>query len=130
MRSGDSSRMHLELADGKTGYRPGEALEGVAFWELDGAPASIEVRLYWQTQGKGTVDLETVQTVRFVGVGARDRRPFRIVMPPSPYSVSGKLVSIVWGVEVVAEPQGDSSHVEITMSPSGQEVRLDRTSGK
>ena len=65
MSGGDSSRMHLELADGKTRYRPGDTLEGVAFWELDDAPKSIEVRLYWETQGKGTVDLEMVQSARF-----------------------------------------------------------------
>ncbi|MBI3854418.1 MAG: hypothetical protein HY293_01870 [Planctomycetes bacterium] len=121
------SRMHLELADSKTKYRPGETLEGVAFWELDAAPKTIEVRLYWQTQGKGTVDLEVVRTARFDGAGARDRRAFHLTIPPSPYSVSGTLVSIVWGVELVAEPKGDAANIEITVSPTGEEVRLDRT---
>jgi len=120
------SQMHLELADGKTEYRPGQSLEGVAFWELAEAPRTIEVRLYWQTQGKGTVDLEIVRTVTFNGVAAQDRRPFRIELPAGPYSVSGKLVSIVWGVELVAEPKGDSDNIEITISPTGREVRLDR----
>ena len=128
--SQDSPRMHLELADGKTSYRPGGTLEGVAFWELDAAPEAIEVRLYWQTQGKGTVDLEIVQTVPLSGGGPRDRKPFRIVLPESPYSVSGKLVSIVWGVELVSEPKGDAVNVEIVISPSGEEVRLDQGAAK
>ena len=119
------SRMNLHLADDRTKYRPGERLEGVAFWELDGAPKSIEVRLYWRTQGKGTVDLEIVRSVPFPGAGANDRRPFSIDLPPGPYSVSGKLVSIVWGVELLAEPKGDAANVEITLSPTGEEVRLD-----
>ena len=123
-------RMSLQLADAKTRYRPGEQLEGVAFWELDDAPRSIEVRLYWRTQGKGTVDLEVVRSVKFQNVEARDRRPFGMAMPPGPYSVSGKLVSVVWGVELVAEPKGDSDNVEITLSPTGLEVRLDRGAGK
>jgi hypothetical protein len=124
------SRMHLELADGKTKYRPGEVVEGVAFWELAAQPQSVDVRLYWRTQGKGTVDLEVVRNVKFTQMGPQDRRPFRLELPASPYSVSGKLVSIVWGVEVVAEPGGDSTSVEIALSPTGEEVRLDRTPEK
>jgi len=120
------SGLNLQLADGKTKYRPGERLDGVAFWELADAPKSIEVRLYWRTQGKGTVDLEIVRAVKFDGPGPNDRRPFSIEVPSAPYSVSGKLVSIVWGVELVAEPQDGSSNVELTISPSGEEIRLDR----
>jgi hypothetical protein len=124
------SSLHLELADSKVKFRPGEALEGVAFWELDAAPRSIEVRLFWRTQGKGTVDVEVVQALPFVGVGARDRRPFRFALPQGPYSVSGSLVSVVWGVEAVVEPGGDSASTEITLSPTGEEVRLTRVDGK
>ena len=120
------SALNLQLADAKTKYRPGERLEGVAFWELSEKPRSLEVRLYWRTQGKGTVDLEIVRSVAFDGVALNDRRPFSMELPPGPYSVSGKLVSIVWGVELVAEPGGQSDHLEITISPSGEEVRLDR----
>jgi hypothetical protein len=120
------SGLSLQLADGRTKFRPGERIEGVAFWELAVAPRTIQVRLFWRTQGKGTVDLEVVREVKFDGAGASDRRPFSFELPPSPYSVSGKLVSIVWGVELVAEPQGESSAVEITISPTGEEVRLDR----
>ena len=124
------SGLSLQLADGRTKFRPGDRLEGVAFWELAVAPQAIQVRLYWKTQGKGTVDLEVVREVKFDAPGPTDRRPFSIELPPSPYSVSGKLVSIVWGVELVAEPQGESNNVEITVSPTGEEVRLDREEKK
>src|SRR5260221_12735098 len=70
------SRLQLELADDKTKYRPGEAVEGVAFWELDGPPKSIEIRLFWRTQGKGTVDAESVECQPQGGTGTRGRRPF------------------------------------------------------
>ena len=120
------SSLNLQLADARTKYRPGERLEGVAFWELAEVPRSLEVRLYWRTQGKGTVDLEVVRSVKLEGIAATDRRPFSVELPPGPYSVSGKLVSIVWGIELVAEPGGQSDNLEITISPSGEEVRLDR----
>lgn len=124
------SRMHLELADGKTKYLPGETIEGVAFWDLPAAPKSIEARLYWRTQGKGTVDLELVQTVPFDRPAPQDRRPFRIDVPAAPYSVSGKLISIVWGVELVSEPAGEAANIDLVLSPTGEEVRLDRTPPK
>jgi hypothetical protein len=122
------SRMNLELAGTKTRYRPGETLEGLASWDLDKAPKSLEVRLYWRTQGRGTVDLEIVRSVKFEGAGAQERRPFQIALPPGPYSFSGRLVSIIWGVELVAEPKGDAAHIEITMSPGGGVLRPVRDS--
>jgi hypothetical protein len=124
------SRMHLELADGKTKYLPGETIEGVAFWELATTPEFLEVRLYWRTQGKGTVDLEIVRNMKFTQVGLQDRRPFRLDVPAAPYSVSGKLISIVWGVELVSEPEGEAANIDVVISPTGEEVRLDRTPAK
>lgn len=120
------SNLHLELADGKTKYRPGETIEGVAFWELPELPKVLELRLFWRTQGKGMVDHQVVATVGFNGAKPIDRRPFRLALPASPYSVSGILVSIVWGLELVAEPDGGSAAVEITVSPTGEEVRLEK----
>lgn len=119
------SSMHVELADGKTKYLPGETVEGVAFWDLPEAPKAVELHLYWSTQGKGTVDVEIVQTVRFDGIAAQDRRPFRMTLPPSPYSVSGTFVSIVWGIEIVEDPKGSlGNSTMLTMSPTGEEVKL------
>jgi hypothetical protein len=117
--------MSLELADSRTRYRPGERLEGVAFWDLPELPGSLEVRLYWRTEGKGIVDLEVVERVTFEGAASSERRPFSIELPEGPYSVRGKLVRIIWGVELVAEPGGRSGNVEITISPTGEELRLD-----
>jgi hypothetical protein len=118
------SSLHLELADGRTRYRPGETLEGVAFWELDAAPTAVELRLFWRTAGKGTEDLEVVSTTRFDGVGARDRRAFRIALPPGPYSFSGTLVSLLWGLELVALPKDEGQQTEIIVTPGDGEIRL------
>ena len=124
------SKLQLELADGKTKFRPGEAVEGVAFWELGAPPKSVEIRLFWRTKGTGTDDVELVQSLPHAGAGASDRRAFRFVLPAGPYSVSGVLVSIVWGVEVVAEPSAESASAEITVSPTGEAVRLSKATGR
>ena len=101
-------------------------IEGVAFWELPELPKVLELRLFWRTQGKGTVDHQVVTTVAFDGAQPTDRRPFRFALPAEPYSVSGILVSIVWGLELVAEPNVGSAAVEIILSPTGEEVRLEK----
>src|SRR6185295_19180179 len=106
------------------------SIEGVAFWDLPAAPKTIEARLYWCAQGKGTVDLELVRTVPFDRPAPQDRRPFRMEVPAAPYSASGKLISIVWGVELVSEPAGDATNIDIVIAPTGEEVRLDRTPPK
>lgn len=123
------SDIHLQLVDDKLNYRPGDLLEGVVFWDLPEAPATIELRLFWQTQGKGTQDVEIVHVEKFDRPVKQDRRPFRISLPIGPYSVSGKLVSVVWGVEVVTST-GSAGNTGIVLSPTGQELRLDRVEDK
>lgn len=118
------SEMRIEIAGGQGAFRPGETLEGTASWELDAAGKAVEVRLFWTTEGKGTVDVEVVDKVRFEAVSAVERRDFRFVLPKSPYSFSGKLISLLWGVEVVAVPGENAGRASFTMSPSGREILL------
>ena len=46
------------------------------------------------------------------------------VLPPAPYSFSGKLISLIWAVEVVAEGIKEASRLEFTLSPDGREITL------
>ena len=45
-------------------------------------------------------------------------------MPESPYSFSGKLVSLLWALELVAEPSGDTERKDISITPTGTEISL------
>ena len=125
------SWIRLDLVEGRTAFRPGEEVRGVVSWSFDGAdapPASVEVHLLWYTRGKGTQDSEVVATespgdVAALG-GLSGALDFRLRLPASPYSVSGKLVSIVWAVEAVIDPGARAERVEITVSPTGREVLL------
>jgi hypothetical protein len=118
---------NLEIASGKTRFRPGENLEGVVRWEFSSAPESIAVRLSWQTKGKGTENSNQVKTVQFERPLANGQQPFQIPLPADPYSFSGKLISLVWSVEAVAEPAGKSNRINITISPTGDEILLHKT---
>jgi len=111
-------------AGGRTEFRPGETLAGAASWNLDTAPKAVEVRLFWYTEGRGTQDVGLVDKARFEQPLMSERRDFRFTLPEQPYSLSGKLVSVRWAVEVVAEPSGEAQRLEFTLGPNGKEILL------
>lgn len=118
------SWIQLELRDGVTSFRPGELVQGKALWQLDGPPESIELRLFWYTQGKGDRDVGIVESIPFSRLAAQDSCSFQLRVPEGPYSFSGKLISLVWALELVAQPGDQARRVEITVSPTGEEILL------
>lgn len=113
--------LRIEIDSNQTSFYPGDEVSGTASWHEDnfGGP---EARLIWYTEGKGTKDIGIVQTVRLVSGLPR----FRFVLPEGPYSFSGKLISLVWAIELVS-PSGDSDRITITVSPTGSEIVLPQT---
>src|SRR5690606_28676875 len=102
-----------------------EVVEGVAGWELDAPPTSVELRLFWHTAGKGDEDVKIVDTVRFDDAPAVDARIYRITLPADgPYGFSGRLITLQWSLELVVKPGGDVARLDITVSPTREEVRL------
>jgi hypothetical protein len=116
--------IQVDTADGQLSFPPGSTVEGVASWHLDAPPASVELRLFWYTEGKGDQDLQIVQTVQFGQPGEDDRRAFRVQLPAGPYSFSGKLISLIWALEVVAEPGARAGRTPLVLSPTGREILL------
>jgi hypothetical protein len=112
------------IAGGRTAFHPGETLDGETSWSLDRQPHAVELRLFWFTRGRGTEDVEIVQTLAFDNPGRQDRRSFQLCLPESPYSFSGKLISLVWAVEVVANPGHQSGRVELVIAPGLSEILL------
>ncbi len=106
-------------------FVPGETIRGTVAWEAAaGDSLHPEVRLFYFTHGKGTMDVEVVKTVPFPQAASRDTRAFEFAAPESPYSFSGRLVSLVWAVEAELWSGGPVDRVELTVSPSGKEVEL------
>lgn len=114
----------VETNDGTTAFRPGDVVDGTVRWHFAEAPEEVELRLFWHTEGRGDQDLEVIQTVSFANPGAVDRRSFRVRLPEGPYSFSGKLITLAWGLEAVAQPDSWSGRIPITLSPTGEEIRL------
>lgn len=116
--------IQVDTADGRAAFLPGETVEGVASWHFDAAPERVELRLFWYTEGKGDQDVQIVETVPFGQPGADDRRAFRVRLPAGPYSFSGKLISLSWALEVVAEPASRAGRLPLVISPAGREILL------
>jgi hypothetical protein len=116
--------MRIETGDGTTAFAPGEVMEGTASWQLEKPAQTVELRLFWYTRGKGDQDVGVVSTVPFPEPGLTDSRGFRIPLPAGPYSFSGKLISLLWALEVVAEPGSRAGRLEIIVSPTRREILL------
>ena len=118
------ARIQVETRDGITSFRPGDEVSGRAWWQLARPPGEVVARLFWYTQGKGTQDVVVVQEETFPAPGGEDQRRFSFRLPEGPFSFSGSLISLIWAVEVVAQPGGESGRAEIVVSPTGDEIRL------
>lgn len=117
----------VETSDGRTAFEPAEEISVDVGWDFDEAPEAIELRLVWNTSGKGTTDVEVAGAERIEEPLGRNSRRLAVVLPRSPYSFSGKLVSIVWALEAVALPQKTSSRFEIIVAPNKAEVVVSLT---
>ncbi|HUG91195.1 MAG TPA: hypothetical protein VML55_10190 [Planctomycetaceae bacterium] len=118
------SRMHVETTDGQTRFEPGAEIHVRLEWDLEREPDTLELRLVWNTAGKGTADLDVVETVRFDAPMSHGDRTASMRLPDSPYSFSGKLISLVWALELVALPGRESTRHEILIGPGAREVQL------
>ena len=109
--------------DGTT-FAPRETVRGRLEWALDTNPRYLELSLFWYTSGKGTRDVGVIGTAKFDDPGACGSKDFSFTLPDGPYSFSGKLISLIWAIELTCSPGSEMARREITVSPTGQEIVL------
>lgn len=117
-------KLNIELSGGKDAFAPGEQVEGRIEWSLDANPTALELSLLWYTSGKGTRDVGVLQTNRIDTPGAFGSEKFSFTLPAGPYSFSGKLISLIWALEVTCTPGKETVRQEIVVSPTGREILL------
>lgn len=117
-------KLSIALNEDKTAFAPGETVHGTIPWNLDANPRHLELSLFWYTIGKGTRDVGVVETVRFDEPGTCGSKDFSFTLPDRPYSFSGKLISLIWALELTSSPGSETIRREITLSPTGQEIIL------
>jgi hypothetical protein len=108
-------QLHLELEGRKTRYRPFDTLRGKARWMLE-KPALLEVRLFWYTEGKGTQDVTVVDRLA-IEAALSGESPIEFTLPAAPYTYHGKLLSILWAVELVEPKSGNAAIARLDVSP-------------
>jgi hypothetical protein len=118
------NRLDIVLDEEKTVYAPGETVHGSMEWTLDETPQYLELSLFWYTAGKGTRDVGVIDTHRLDSPGALGRKDFSFTLPEGPYSFSGRLISLIWALELTCSPGSDIARREITISPTGREILL------
>jgi hypothetical protein len=111
-------------------FRPGEIISGTVSWS-DLAPQTegLETRLLWYTEGKGSQDVEVVDSVKHEAPQSAGSFRFEFVAPTRPFSFSGKLISLLWTIEVVLFPSHEGFREPLTISSDGSEIKLDRSFG-
>ena len=119
------SKLKIDVDNARTTFEPGEELTGRAVWQLDQPARALELRLFWFTRGTGTEDAGIAQTIRFEQPLNQETRAFRFALPQAPYSFSGKLICLVWALELVVEPSREVTRQELIVAPGCQEVRLE-----
>jgi hypothetical protein len=119
-----NEELGLFTADNRTAFKPGETLTLSLLWALPTRPASLEVRLFWFTRGKGTEDVEIIATEKVAATAPAGEASVQFTLPAAPYSFSGKLIALTWAAELVAEPGARSTRLELILGPNGQEIIL------
>ncbi len=117
-------KLNIVLKNDQPAFAPRGIMDGTVQWNLDGNPQYLELSLFWYTSGKGTRDVGVVETRRFDEPGACGSKGFSFTLPEGPYSFSGKLISLIWAIELTGSPGSETIRREITVSPSGQEIVL------
>lgn len=115
--------LRLETHEDQVHFQPGQTLHGLAGWELDEPPDTVEVRLSWYTEGKGDQDVRIVKHESFDNPPAVDARIFEFELPIQPYSFSGSLISVRWALELIVD-HTHSRRLDIVIAPEGREINL------
>ena len=117
-------KLRIEFRDNRTAFKPGAELTGTVGWEGISQPRKAQLTLSWMTKGKGTEDSAVVQTIIFDHPKERESRPFTLRPVQSPFSFSGKLISIIWTAELTLQPGDLSERVEIIVAPDAREITV------
>lgn len=118
----------IRLGQSDAAYAPGDSIHGEVTWTEQERTKTIEARLIWYTLGFGSRDLQIVdRTVWDATPEGRGRFDFQA--PRQPYSFSGRLISLVWAVEVVTLPSKKAESATLVIAPERREIDLSKVQG-
>jgi len=118
------SELEIRTRGDRTKFLPGEVLAGQVSWATDSPPGLIELRLFWRTQGKGTRDVKVVDRKIFENPRRQETCDYRFQLPDGPYSFSGRLISLIWALELIVTSTDETERLDILVSPIDTEILL------
>ena len=65
----------------------------------------------------GSRQVEVVQSRRIDRPEPNGERSFQFRIPESPYSFTGRLFKLAWGVELVVIPSGETERLDMIVGP-------------
>lgn len=117
-------KLSIDLQNDQTVFAPREPVQGTVRWNLETPPRRLELSLFWYTEGKGTRDVGVVDTLTIDSPGAQGSKDFQFVLFDGPLSFSGRLISLIWAVELSCPDLDETVRQEIVVSHIGTEIVL------
>lgn len=115
--------IEIRLLEERACWRPGETVRAEVRWEAAGPPEGVEVRLLWETRGRGDREEGVAATVRVSVPAAAGAERVELALPAAPWSYAGRLLQIAWLVDAVLWPSGEQARAELVLSPIGRPLR-------
>lgn len=103
-------------------YFPGDTLQGEILWDLAQDSEEVILSLGWWTSGVGTKDESILDYKSWENPPRIGKERFSFTLPPGPFSFSGRLISLEWGLELSAKKSSGKTLQTFILSPSGQEL--------
>lgn len=103
---------------------PGQIIDGTVGWQLEDAPRTAVLRLFWYTEGRGTQDVGVVEELNLPTNLAQLSGTFRFTVPAAPYSFQGQLIALKWAIELLLNKQKLVERIELVVSPWVEQVSL------
>lgn len=129
MEDGVVAEVRLLHADGREStdgiFLPGEELMVVVSWVPQPSCRGFDLRLGWETEGKGTEDRETVLRDTWESeLRGEMKKTIRWVLPRGPLSCEGSLLRIRWFVDCYINPAGIRARRDLILSAIGGPIVL------
>lgn len=108
----------------KTIYQPGETLVGEVLWALEKSPEKLQLRLGWWTEGRGDRDAKIEFEKEWITDEPAGKESFEIILPASPYSFEGHLISLKWALELSTRKGKHQTSIDLVLTSGQTAVEL------
>ncbi len=114
--------LEISVEGGSINFKPGERIAGRVSVSQSGATEEVTLHLLFFTHGRGSTHSEIIDSTSWKAPGSSGSLSFSFRLPISPYSFSGKLISVSYRLEATAG--NEEASYDLFVSPTGKEIIL------